>query len=1349
MGRFGVALVALAVVALIMPCVALVSEGQPAPGSGGLTAYSPHDRIYIENDAGLAVFPGQGTQEDPYRIENYRIDSAGGYSCIFLESTTKFVTISNCYLSNASIGIVYDYIGVGLGIELHDVSNVTITGCLIEDGDHSESDGIAIIGSKDISVVGCTITYYSIGIYESGSTRVSISECTISGSGSGVECRGGSSISIVDTTIIGASTGLNLWNGVTSLTADNCTFTNGDFAVYGSDISHIDILNSTIDGQIGFQIGTASNITLDGNTLTDAVNYVINVNGITDLGITNNTIEGARTASTSTAPIHLYNVNRVAISSNKVNDTNNGAIDGAMVDHAKIDHNTFSNITGTALLFQWDPCTNISISNNTFHNIGLCGVNFFLAGTNVLIENNNMIDIGDVAFNTWDVSHFLIRNNTIAGTANGAFFCGGGDNVTIVRNAFADFGGYRPFYTQQTENFYIYLNAFVGSGFGSDPPISGTGCYVDNGIFGNYWSWVATTDTNLDGIADSPVNVPASSTGSGYVTDHYPLVGWIAPPYDLAADASTGPVILTWEKPNYSICYDIEQYLLTRTGGGGTVQYYVGGDITSFTDTSVVVSTTYTYTVQALSVHDSPVSAPASVEVLDITPPELTISEPLEGSTVDIGPLEVSWSADDPDSGISECWYKIDGGDWSTAVSDTVTLDDVADGYHSVTVRAYNGADQYSEQTVSFYLDLEGPILEINAPAPDSILTTSSVELSVSVGDDGSSFAGLSYSFDGVDFTDAGLVTTVDLSPLADGVYTLWVKAVDVSGHETVESVAFTVDLLDPSLVIDGPSEDQVIATAPVVVEWSSSDSASGIAYYEVKVTGGEWQNNGLTRTFSFSAFDDGDWNVQIKAVDNAGRSTIRQVNFTKDLNGPEVSIVGPNNGQVLTSGDVNLEWTATDAGTSVAHVYYIVDGGTAVEIFSSPVSIDDLPAGSRTIIVRAVDASDHVTEKAVTIAVDLEAPDLSITDPDGSEVFNTTVTVHVTATDETGITISYSLDGAPYVVVGTYPAAAQFDLPAMTDGSHSLKVNATDEAMRSTIEEVNFDTDTVAPTFAIISPQDGSFNTTGSVTIVWSSSTPSDVDHYEYSFNGTIWTTVGGTSKTFELADGNYVVHIRAYDEAGNHAEDNVSFTVDTIVPTVTVQTPKGDDVPLTAGFSVIFADDVNTSSVRVLLDGEELALTWNGASASSSLPGLSPGTTYTIALTGRDMAGNEVSDTWSFTTTDKGTISGKVVDAQGRPIANATVTLDSGESAMTDNDGVFTITATMGQHNMTVTKDGYLISTSRVTIEGGSTTSLENISLNAAEPSGVDAVVIVAVVVIAAILAAGAFLMLRRRKV
>jgi len=69
-------------------------------------SYILHSPISIyENDDFISYgFPGNGTEEDPYRIENYNITTSNSYG-IFISGTTAFFVVQHCFIDATSFGI--------------------------------------------------------------------------------------------------------------------------------------------------------------------------------------------------------------------------------------------------------------------------------------------------------------------------------------------------------------------------------------------------------------------------------------------------------------------------------------------------------------------------------------------------------------------------------------------------------------------------------------------------------------------------------------------------------------------------------------------------------------------------------------------------------------------------------------------------------------------------------------------------------------------------------------------------------------------------------------------------------------------------------------------------------------------------------------------------------------------------------------------------------------------------------------------------------------------------------------------------------------------------------------------
>jgi chitodextrinase len=121
---------------------------------------------------------------------------------------------------------------------------------------------------------------------------------------------------------------------------------------------------------------------------------------------------------------------------------------------------------------------------------------------------------------------------------------------------------------------------------------------------------------------------------------------------------------------------------------------------TSFTDTTVAASTTYSYTVKAFdgAGNVSEASAPLTVttpEAADATPPTVAMTEPAEGATV-TGTAKLVATASDA-SGIAGVQFLIDGS--AVGAEDTTSpyelswnSTSVANGEHKLSARARDGA---------------------------------------------------------------------------------------------------------------------------------------------------------------------------------------------------------------------------------------------------------------------------------------------------------------------------------------------------------------------------------------------------------------------------------------------------------------------------------------------------------------------------------------------------------------------------------------------------------------------------------------------------------------------------------
>ncbi len=198
---------------------------------------------------------------------------------------------------------------------------------------------------------------------------------------------------------------------------------------------------------------------------------------------------------------------------------------------------------------------------------------------------------------------------------------------------------------------------------------------------------------------------------------------------------------------------------------------------------------------------------------------------------------------------------------------------------------------------------------------------------------------------------------------------------------------------------------------------------------------------------------------------------------------------------------------------------------------------------------------------------------------------------------------------------------------------------------------------DTQAPTLLSSSPSNGTTGMAvgGSFTVTFSE--PMDPQSVllelrpSVGLGGASW-NAEGTSVSYaplvELSAGvTYSVTVSGKDLAGNGLTGTNSFSftaaaTDTTAPTVRTTTPAtgATNVSPTAAFNISFSEPMDTGTVTVdLSPTASVELSWDAESTTLTAlapAGLAFGTSYTVTLNGKDVAGNALggTTTFSFTT-------------------------------------------------------------------------------------------------------------------
>ncbi len=123
-----------------------------------LSYYTVHDPIEVLNDTAFTLygFDGAGTEENPYIIENYKIESFGFLSNgIYVTGTTAHFIIRNCYL-------LAEYIGINVHAVASNTAQIINNTCI---GTTEMGGGIGVSSTTGCSIINNTCSNHACSIH--------------------------------------------------------------------------------------------------------------------------------------------------------------------------------------------------------------------------------------------------------------------------------------------------------------------------------------------------------------------------------------------------------------------------------------------------------------------------------------------------------------------------------------------------------------------------------------------------------------------------------------------------------------------------------------------------------------------------------------------------------------------------------------------------------------------------------------------------------------------------------------------------------------------------------------------------------------------------------------------------------------------------------------------------------------------------------------------------------------------------------------------------------------------------------------------------------------------------------
>ncbi|ACX72739.1 Cysteine protease-like protein [Methanocaldococcus vulcanius M7] len=312
------------------------------------------------------------------------------------------------------------------------------------------------------------------------------------------------------------------------------------------------------------------------------------------------------------------------------------------------------------------------------------------------------------------------------------------------------------------------------------------------------------------------------------------------------------------------------------------------------------------------------------------------------------------------------------------------------------------------------------------------------------------------------------------------------------------------------------------------------------------------------------SAPKDGLYNITIIANDTSGNKNNNTVyNISVDTIPPTISINYPQN--VTYDHNITLINVTVTDNTAVNTVIADVDGINHTMTLQNGYYITNVNIGDghHTITIIANDTSGNVANKSISFTVDTIPPTISIIQPLNNSNCGKFIEVKADVTDNMGVdkVIAELISSGSVVntttLQGNQSNGVYFgELSAPKDGLYNITIIANDTSGNKNNNTVyNISVDTIPPTISINYPQNVTYDhniTLINVTVTDNTAVNTviaDVD----GINHTMTLQNGYYITNVNIGDGHHTITIIANDTSGNVANKSISFTVDTIPPTIT----------------------------------------------------------------------------------------------------------------------------------------------------------------------------------------------------
>jgi hypothetical protein len=721
----------------------------------------------------------------------------------------------------------------------------------------------------------------------------------------------------------------------------------------------------------------------------------------------------------------------------------------------------------------------------------------------------------------------------------------------------------------------------------------------------------------------SPYTLPSQAEGIHNITVRaYDVAGNFIDGYvDVYIDITPPNLFTPFANPSTWTTNTQPEITFTTTDDLSSMDHYEvkidsGGFTTQTSPYTIPPQTDGTHTVTVRAYDQAGNFRDGMVDVyIDTTSPEAFTPTANPSSWTNNNQPEITFSTTDLTSGVDHYDVKVDSGGFTTQLS-PYTLPPQTHGTHTVTVRAYDEAGNFRDGAVNVYIDTISPDAFTPTANPSSWTNNTQPEITFSTTDPGSGVDHYEVKVDTGGFTTQ--VSPYTLPSQTDGTHTVTVRAYDLAGNFRDGTVDIYIDTAPPNAFIPTANPSSWTQNTQPVISFSTTDSASGVDYYEIKVDFGGFTQQ--TSPYTIPPQTDGTHTVTVRAYDLIGHFRDGTVDVYIDTTPPEAFTPTANPSSWTNNDQPEITFSTTDLTSGIDHYDVRVDsGGFITQV--SPYTLPPQTDGIHTVTVRAYDQAGNFRDGAVSVYIDTLSPDAftPTANPSGW-TNNTQPEITFSSTDSGSGVDRYEVE---VDLGGFIQQTSPYTLPSQTDGTHTVTVRAYDLAGNYQDGTVDIYIDTTPPDAftPTADPSSWTQNTQPVISFLTTDSA-SGVEYYEVKVDSGVFTQQTSPYTLPSQTDGTHTVTVRAYDFVGNYQDGIVDVYIDTTPPDPFTPTANPDSWTNNNQPEITFSTTDLTSGV----DHYEVKVDTGGFTAFGSPHQMSPQKDgiHNITVRAYDLAGN-----------------------------------------------------------------------------------------------------------------------------